>query len=363
MDGPGSRVVAVGMSGGIDSTMAVYLLKEKGYTVVGLTMKIWDGPIGCDAVKSGCYGPNEASGIADAEKAAKLLGIEHHVVDLCGEYRQTVLRYFSDEYTGGRTPNPCVVCNARIKFGSLIEKALSSGVRFDLFATGHYARVMYDDRAERYILLRGVDGSKDQSYFLYRLSQEQLARVLFPLGGYRKEEVREMALKAGFTGCLERRESQDFLAWDDYGMLLGDPGRPGDILDPEGNVIGTHRGIAFYTVGQRRALRLAGMKEPYYVLRIDAGKNEITAGPKKYLMSGRLAAADINWIVPFEERPSEEITAKIRYTSKPARCEIFPGPDNTAEVRFADPQESITPGQSVVFYAGDTVLGGGVIEK
>lgn len=354
--------VAVGMSGGIDSTMAACLLKEKGHEVIGLTMKIWDGSIACNAVRSGCYGPNEASDIADARSAARRLGIEHHVVDLCGEYSRTVLTYFSDEYTGGRTPNPCVVCNSRIKFGSLIEKALDSGIRFDLFATGHYARVSYDDGLARHLLLRAVDGSKDQSYFLHRLSQEQLAKLLFPLGGYRKEEVKEMALEAGFTDYLEKPESQDFLEWDDYSALLTEPAGPGNILDPEGNVIGTHRGIAFYTVGQRRALGLAGLKEPFYVLRIDAGKNEIVAGPKRHLMHDRLTVADINWIVPFQERPGDAVTAKIRSTGSPARCEIFPGPDNTAGVVFSDPQESITPGQSVVFYAGDVVLGGGTIK-
>lgn len=360
---PGKKTVAVGMSGGIDSTVAAWLLKEEGYAVVGLTMKIWDGSIACDAVRSGCYGPNEASDIADARKAAERLGIEHHVMDLCGEYRQTVLAYFSDEYTGGRTPNPCVVCNSRIKFGSLIEKALSSGVDFDLFATGHYARISYDEGTARYLLMRGIDDSKDQSYFLHRLSQEQLARVLFPLGGYRKEEVKAMALKAGFAEYLEKPESKDFLEWDDYGTLLMEPARPGNIVDPDGNVIGTHRGIAFYTVGQRRALGLAGMKEPFYVLTIDAERNEIVAGPRRHLMSDGLTAGDMNWIVPVELVPSRQVTAKIRSTALPVPCEVAPGPGNTAEVQFTNPQESVTPGQSVVFYSDDIVVGGGTIKK
>jgi tRNA-specific 2-thiouridylase len=351
------------MSGGIDSTVAALLLKEKGYRVVGLTMKIWDGSIACDAERSGCYGPGEAADIADARKAADRLGIEHHVVDLCREYSRTVLTYFSDEYTGGRTPNPCVVCNSKIKFGSLIEKARSIGIVFDLFSTGHYARVSYDGHMARYLLMRGVDGSKDQSYFLHRLSQDQLGRIILPLGGYRKEEVKAMARAAGFAEYVDKRESQDFLEWDDYGALLKEPVRPGNIVDTTGSVIGRHRGIAFYTVGQRRTLGLAGMKEPFYVLRVDAERNEIVAGPRKHLMSDRLLATDVNWIIPFEERPGPEVAAKIRSTAAPARCDVFPGPGPVAEVVFADPQESIPPGQSVVFYAGDVVIGGGVIER
>lgn len=360
---PEDRTVAVGMSGGIDSTVAALLLKEKGYRVVGLTMKIWDGSIACDAVRSGCYGPGEAADIADAGKAADRLGIEHHLVDLCSEYKDTVLSYFSSEYSGGRTPNPCVVCNSRIKFGSLLGNARSAGIAFDLFATGHYARVSYDECTARHLLLKGADPSKDQSYFLHRLTQEQLAGVLFPLGGYRKEEVKAMARAAGFGEYVDKRESQDFLEWDDYGTLLREPVRPGNIVDTAGNVIGRHRGIAFYTVGQRRALGLAGMKEPFYVLRIDAERNEVVAGPRKHLMSDRLLATDVSWIVPLEERPGPEVAAKIRSTAARARCDVFPGPGHTAEVRFAHPQESITPGQSIVFYAGDVVLGGGVIRN
>jgi tRNA-specific 2-thiouridylase len=360
---PDSRTVAVGMSGGIDSTVAAWLLKEKGYRVVGLTMKIWDDSIACDAVRSGCYGPGEAADIADARRAADRLGIEHHVVDLCGEYGGTVLDYFSGEYSEGRTPNPCVVCNSRIKFGSLIAKARSAGIAFDLFATGHYARVSCDGRTGRHLLLRGADPSKDQSYFLHRLTQGQLAGVLFPLGGYRKEEVKAMARAAGFAEYIDKRESQDFLEWDHYGTLLKEPVRPGDIVDTAGKVIGRHRGIAFYTVGQRRALGLAGMKEPFYVLAINAGRNEVVAGPRKHLFSDHLLATDVNWIIPFEKRSFPEVAAKIRSTAATSRCGLFPEPDGTVEVVFADPQESITPGQSVVFYAGDVVIGGGVIER
>lgn len=355
------KKVAVGMSGGIDSTITALLLKGKGYEVTGLTMKIWSGSMACNAVRSGCYGPGEASDIEDAKKAAARLGIDHFVIDLCEEYGGTVLDYFGSEYTEGRTPNPCVMCNAKIKFGSFIEKARSSGIPFDLFATGHYARIRYDAGSGRYMLLRGMDRSKDQSYFLHRLSQGQLSQVMFPLGEYSKEDVRKLALEAGLSEYLEKRESQDFLEFEDYASLLKEPPRPGNIVDTGGAVIGKHSGIAFYTVGQRRGLGLAGMKEPYYVLRIDAAKNEVVAGPKACLMNNVLVAENINWIIPFDERPDGPVQARIRSTTPPAPCSVVPETAASATVYFEVFQESITPGQSVVFYSDDVVLGGGTI--
>ena len=351
------------MSGGIDSTITVYLLKEQGYDVTGLTMRIWDGFIACESVRSGCYGPGEASDIDAAKRAAARLGIDHRVIDTCKEYKESVLEYFSTEYTQGRTPNPCVVCNARIKFGSLIEKARSGGVPFDLFATGHYARIRRDEASGRYMLMRGIDESKDQSYFLYRLSQGQLSEVLFPLGGYSKQDVRSLARKAGFDEYVEKKESQDFLEFTDYASLLKETPRQGNIVDGAGNIIGKHRGIAFYTVGQRRSLGLAGMKEPHYVLRINAAGNEIIAGPRAELMNDALRAGNMNWIMPFHDRPDKPVTAKIRSTAVPAPCSVIPGDDGSATVRFDEPQESITPGQSVVLYAGEFVLGGGTITE
>jgi tRNA-uridine 2-sulfurtransferase len=361
-DKPDRAVVAVGMSGGVDSTIAAFLLQRQGFTVKGLTMKIWDESLHCESRRSGCYGPGEAGDIADAAGAAERLGIEHHVIDLTGEYRETVIDYFRDEYLRGRTPNPCVVCNARIKFGALLERALSSGVGFDFFATGHYTRVEFDLSAGRYLLKRGTDAAKDQSYFLYRLSQAQLSKIIFPLGARRKEEVREIAGTEGFAEYLKKPESQDFLEWDDYGALL--PGRvgPGNIRDVDGTIVGTHRGIAFYTVGQRKMLNLAGMKEPSYVLRIDAERNEIIAGPKRYLMKQGLVAGDLHWIVPPEALPPTGLSAQIRYRGVPGECTIHPMPHEEVRVEFVKPQEAVTPGQSVVFYAGDTVAGGGTIK-
>ena len=362
MNKSSKQIVAVGMSGGLDSTMAAFLLKEQGYTVIGLTMKIWDGPVRCEATRSGCYGPNEASDIADAKQAADRLGIEHHIVDLCKEYKQTVIQYFSNEYTHGKTPNPCVMCNSQIKFGSLLENSLSSGIKFDFFATGHYARVAYNHTTDEYMLKCGVDNAKDQSYFLHRLNQEQLQKIMFPLGDYYKEDIKTMARKTGFGKYTEKPESQDFLEWNDYGTLLQNRGQQGNIRDAAGNVIGTHQGIAFYTIGQRKMLNLSGMKEPYYVVGIDAQNNEIIAGPKKHLLNNILSATDLHWIIPCEKYISAPLNAKIRSAAVPAACDIFPEPGNTAMIRFVVPQESVTPGQSVVFYAGDIVLGGGTIE-
>jgi tRNA-specific 2-thiouridylase len=359
---PNRKVIAVGMSGGIDSSVTACILKKQGCTVVGLTMKIWDGPEEHKSIRSGCYGPNEAHDIADAEKAARILGIKHHIIDLRSEYRETVIEHFQREYAAGRTPNPCIVCNARIKFGSLLDKALSSGIGFDLFATGHYARIEYEQAYRINLLKRGADPAKDQSYFLCRLPQEKLDKLIFPLGEYHKTKVRQIATESGLEEFLQKPESQDFLESDDYGALLRDKGTPGNIKDVNGNIIGSHRGIAFYTIGQRRFLGLSGLKEPFYVLRIDHEDNEIVAGPKKYLFGKNLIAEDINWFVPFRNSLWEgSVEAQIRYRSSPAECTVSLVDDRTAVVEFMQGQKAITPGQAIVFYAGDTVLAGGIV--
>ncbi|MCS7280169.1 MAG: tRNA 2-thiouridine(34) synthase MnmA [Desulfobacterota bacterium] len=353
--------IAVGLSGGFDSSIAAYLLAKKGYELIGVTMRIWDGKISCTTKKNACYGPDEEKDIEFAQKISEKLSIPHYVIDLRDEYREFVLNYFFLEYRKGRTPNPCVVCNSKIKFGFLIEKVRSLGLDFDCFATGHYARIEFDPERKRYHLKRGVDEQKDQSYFLYRLTQDQLKTILFPLGDFRKNELKMKALDFGLEELAKRRESQDFFA-DDYRLLFEDCGEPGNIVDVYGNVIGRHKGICHYTVGQRRYLNLAGLKEPYYVLKIDPERNEIVAGPKRYLFSSSLLAKDLNWLLPPEEVKGKKVFAKVRSTARLAEC-TFDFVEDMIVVRFTQPQEGITPGQSVVLYDGEVVIGGGIIES
>ncbi|BFT94048.1 MAG: tRNA 2-thiouridine(34) synthase MnmA [Minisyncoccus archaeiphilus] len=351
--------VAVGMSGGVDSTMAALILKEKGYNVIGLTMTIWDNNPSIKGTKSGCYGPNEEKDVAEAKKAAILLGIKHHIIDLKEEYQTAVMDYFKNEYKKGKTPNPCVVCNAKIKFGILIEKALSSGIKFDYFATGHYVRVSKDKTTGLYVLKKGVDKSKDQSYFLYRLKQKQLAKLIFPLGTKKKVDVKNLATKKGFASYAEKAESQNFVECDSYASLLP-KGKPGYIIDNNGVIIGKHEGITNYTVGQRK-INVGGLKEPYYVLKIDAKNNSIIAGPKSLTYTDTAKVTDINWIIPLEIARSGNIQAKVRYGSELTKVEIEATPNKTLVIRFEKPQFAIAPGQSVVLYEKDKVIGGGII--
>ncbi|MCX7856616.1 MAG: tRNA 2-thiouridine(34) synthase MnmA [Deltaproteobacteria bacterium] len=352
--------IVVGLSGGFDSFMACYILVTKGHDVTGVTMKLWDGDLSCKTKKNACYGPDEED-IEHAKKITEMLSIPHHVIDLSKEYKEYVLRYFIMEYASGKTPNPCVVCNSKIKFGFLLERIRSLGIHFDYFATGHYARIEYDSEKGRYLLKRGLDIHKDQSYFLYRLTQDQLKQILFPLGRFCKKELKTLAMAKGFHDIAKRPESQDFFC-SDYSIILKDQVKPGNILDLDGKVIGTHKGICHYTIGQRRYLNLAGLKEPFYVIKINAEKNEIVAGPKRYLLKRFLLAKDLNWIVPIEEIKEKRLYAQIRYKTKPAECKVSQR-ENGVLVEFLSPQEGIAPGQSVVFYDGDILVGGGVIDS
>lgn len=357
--------IVVGMSGGVDSTMAAYILKNQGHEVVGVTMRIWAGEgAEQESVRSGCYGPGEVYDTGIAQNVCERLGIPHHVVDLSQEYRSNVLDTFSQEYLGGRTPNPCVLCNPLVKFGALLDKAATLGIDFDHFATGHYARIEFEEKDGRYLLKKAVDQMKDQSYFLYRLGQSQLERSIFPLGEYTKEQIKELASEAGFSDIAEKLESQDFVDGGIYGSLFSESERKkGEIIDLDGKVLGHHEGIINFTIGQRKGISIGGSKEPLYVLRIDAQKNQVVVGPKERLAVDSLTAIFPNWIAFDKLVDQMEVNARLRSHQKEVPCIIAPANEGSVEVRFSLPQFSATPGQSIVFYQGDVVIGGGIIQS
>ena len=349
--------VLVGMSGGIDSSVAALLLRDAGHEVVGVTMSIWreGNPFSGELRKNACFGPNEEEDIAEARRVSQLLGIEYHVLDCAAQYERIVLEDFRNEYLAGRTPNPCIWCNSLIKFGALPKIARESGIAFDRFATGHYARIEHADG--RYLLKQAVDRRKDQTYFLYRLTQEQLSEVLFPLGALSKHEARDLCLEHGFF-TEDKDESQDFYSGD-YSDLLQTEPRKGPIVDREGTVLGEHDGYWNYTIGQRRGLKIAA-ERPLYVIALQAEKNEVVVGHLEETFKDALEAERMNWIGIRSLEGPMEVQAKIRSTGSAKPAIIEPKGDHVA-VRFAQPQKAVTPGQSVVFYQDETVLGGGVI--
>lgn len=350
--------VLVGMSGGIDSSAAALLLKEAGHEVIGVTMSIWreGNPFSGSITKDACFGPNEKEEIAEAKRISELIGIEYHVLDCAQEYEQVVLSDFRNEYLAGRTPNPCIWCNSQIKFGALPEIARRNGLEFDKFATGHYARVEQIDGI--WHLKRGVDSTKDQTYFLYRLTQEQLSQVMFPLGELTKGQVRLLCSQNGlFMG--DKKESQDFYSGE-YSDLLEIDSKKGEIVDLQGNIIGSHSGYWNYTIGQRRGLKISS-ERPLYVISLDAQNNRVVVGHQEETFKDVLIAGKLNWIVPMKENKQYEVDAKIRSTQKGKPALITLNEYGLVEVRFAEGQKAVTPGQSVVFYKNESVLGGGVI--
>lgn len=340
--------IAVAMSGGVDSSVTAAILKSEGHEVFGITMQVLDD--------------SRTHHIEDAAAVAAHLGIPHHVVDLVEPFRTSVKDYFIEEYRAGRTPNPCARCNPVIKFGLLLDKALERGA--DYLATGHYARVEHHPDGSS-TLFKGTDHRKDQSYFLFALSPLQLARVLFPLGGMTKDTVRQIAADYGLP-VKDKGDSQEicFIPDDDYIRFLEECGGltpvEGAIVTSSGDRLGRHAGIHRYTVGQRRGLGIA-YREPLYVLGVDAGSNEVIAGTIGDLFCTGLKASGFNWlctpIFPFRA------ACKIRYRHQPVACEVCDTGEGTITVSFAEPQKSVTPGQAVVLYDGDTVLGGGWIEQ
>ncbi|MFC1952934.1 tRNA 2-thiouridine(34) synthase MnmA [Chloroflexota bacterium] len=352
--------VVVGMSGGVDSSVTAALLKKKGYQVSGVTMRIWDGetPSG-ETTRHACYGPEEEEDIEDARKVSQALNIPFHVFDLRQEYKDQVLDYYCREYLSGRTPNPCLVCNRQLKFGDLIRKVRESGIEFEYFATGHYAKVEYNREKDRYLLKKAADLNKDQSYFISSLSQEQLQYSLFPIGDYTKGEIRTMAADFGLM-VNDKPESQDFISGEYHPIARA--AQPGKIINKQGDILGEHRGIPFYTIGQRKGLGIAD-KKPLYVIDINPENNTITVGGKEEVYDDKLYASGLNWIAMENLEHPVMVKARIRYLHQEAEAEITPIEEDKVYVKFNEPQLAITPGQNVVFYQGDIVLGEGTIEK
>jgi len=338
------RKVAVALSGGVDSSAAALLLKEAAYEVIGMHMLLWDSPRSDHQAQR-------------AEDICRILDIPYHQVDLQKEFELRVVDYFCREYRQGRTPNPCVACNQHVKFGFLLDKALSLGA--DYLATGHYARIEHSRDGHR--LLKATDIGKDQSYFLYTLTQEKLGRILFPLGDRTKNEAKRAAKQGRLPTAT--RPSQDicFISQKNYGTFLSQtfPGTPGEVVDTEGTRLGQHQGIAFYTIGQRHGLGLA-LGKPLYILKIEPERNRIVLGPEKELYSRKLSARKLNWVSGKAPREPITITARVRYKSKEAEAILRPN-DDSVDVCFSQPQKAITPGQAVVFYNAGEVLGGGTI--
>ncbi|TEU17662.1 MAG: tRNA 2-thiouridine(34) synthase MnmA [Dehalococcoidia bacterium] len=338
--------VAVALSGGVDSSVAALLLKEAAYAVIGIHMRLWDSP-------------RSEYQAHRAETICRILDIPYHQVDLQKEFEFCVVDYFCREYRQGRTPNPCVACNQHIKFGFLIDKALSLGA--DYLATGHYAGVEHS--SDGHHLLKATDVRKDQSYFLYTLTQEKLGHILFPLAEYSRGEAKQMAKQAGLPTATKSSQDICFISQKNYGTFLSQrfSTLPGDIVDTRGRKLGQHRGIAFYTIGQRHGLGLA-FDKPLYIIRIEPEGNRIVLGHEEELYSQKLAAQKLNWISGKAQQEPITVTAKIRYKSKEAEATLFFRND-TVDVHFAQPQKAVTPGQAIVFYNVDEVLGGGIIES
>jgi tRNA-specific 2-thiouridylase len=353
--------IAVAMSGGVDSSVAAAILKEQGHEVMGLSMRLWNNNQGNQPCASRCCSLDD---LLDAANVARKLDIPHYVVDLKNEFRQKIFTYFLNSYCRGKTPNPCIYCNSQIKFHCLLMFSKEAG--FDKIASGHYAQVEFSPQRKRYVIKKGKDRDKDQSYFLFNLSQEQLAQIVFPLGKLRKQEVRSIAEKLSLP-VAKKDESQEicfvkngsYIPFIEFYMTSHLP-KPGDIVDLEGNAIGKHKGIHRYTVGQRRGMGVAH-KSPLYVINIDAEKNQIIAGPAEQTYNDKLIAEKLNWVSIERLSQPIEVMAKIRYRHSGAKALVYPQKNGLVLVEFKKPQRAITPGQAVVFYQADLLLGGGWI--
>lgn len=347
------------MSGGVDSSVAAALLVEEGYEVIGMMMRLWSEPGSGPATPSNrCCTPGQ---MVDAHRVADHLGIPLYVIDMRDHFRRSIVQFFIDEHDAGRTPNPCVECNRQIRFTYLLERALAMDA--DYLATGHYARI--DSGPHGFRLRQGVDTNKDQSYVLHTFRQDQLARVLFPIGEMTKEEVRRIAHERGLT-VATKQESQDlcFLKDGDYRRFIRDNSlqvhQPGPILDQDDNQVGRHEGLPFYTIGQRKGLGIAAA-EPLFVVRKDLARNALIVGHRADLGVSELTAGGVNWIAGAPPPNPIETEVKIRYKATPIKAMVYPLPDDRMRVLFDQPAIGVTPGQAAVIYDGDICLGGGII--
>ncbi len=348
------KKVLLGMSGGVDSSVAAYLLQKQGYEVIGVTLKLHEDSQNED----GCCSINA---VEDARRVANKLGIAYYVLNMKELFRKYVIDYFINEYESGRTPNPCIACNKYIKFGALLDKANSLNIEY--IATGHYAKIEKND--SRYFLRKAVDKTKDQSYVLYNLTQEQLSRTLFPLGGFTKKEIRNIAKDNGFQ-VASKPDSQEicFVEDNNYKGFIRDNSKkvpiPGEFITDDGTVIGYHKGITNYTIGQRRGLGIV-TGTPMFVVDINEESNQILLGTENDLLSKELVVTNLNWI--FMENLNNELEAnvKIRYRAKESKAKLIPIDNKSVKVVFEIPQRAITKGQAAVFYKNAFVVGGGVI--
>lgn len=355
------KKVVLGMSGGVDSSVAAYILKEEGYDVIGITMSVIPQDERFDEREMGCC---SISSVFDAKRVAEDLSIPHYVMNFRNVFERKVIDYFVDEYLQGKTPNPCVACNKFIKFDEFLKKAKALGA--DYIATGHYATIEKDKESGRYLMKRAMDVKKDQTYFLYNMTQYQLKHTLMPLGQYTKDKVRDIAEKIGLN-IFDKPDSEEicFIPDNDHGRFIKerepDKVMPGKFIDKDGNVLGEHKGIVYYTIGQRKGLGIS-LGRRMFVQKIIPEKNLIVLGDEEELFKNKLYADDLN-IIPYEKLPPHmEITAKVRYSMKESKAIITPRGDGVL-VEFKEPQRAITKGQSVVFYHKELVIGGGIIKE
>ena len=354
------KKVVIGMSGGVDSSVAAYLLKEQGYDVIGVTMQIWQEDNEFTEREGGCC---SLSAVDDARRVANKLGIPFYVMNFRDSFKDKVIDYFVQEYIDGKTPNPCIACNKYLKFDELLMKA--KGIGADYVATGHYAKIEKDENG-RYLLIRSDDDKKDQTYALYNFTQEQLKHTLMPCGEFTKERIREIAKEIGLA-VHNKKDSEEicFIHDNDHGRYIKEARPlevvPGNFVDKEGNVLGKHKGIVYYTIGQRKGLGIA-FGTRVFVTDINPVTNEVVLGPEKDIFKTELIAKDIN-LISFDKLEGEvAVEAKVRYAAKPAKAVISQLENGKVKVVFEEKQRAITKGQSVVFYQGNIVVGGGVIE-